>query len=75
VLPQASVASHVRVAVKVSPQSAFVTVLTMLMPFVPQASVAVGSSKVHTAPVSTSLLLLQVMAGAVVSATVTVCEH
>src|ERR1700745_769260 len=40
-----------------------------------QVSVAMGVSKVHAAPSSTVLLLLQVMVGGVVSTTVTVWLH
>jgi hypothetical protein len=75
VLPQASVATHVRVAVNVLPQAALVMVLKMEMLFVPQLSVAVGTSKLQALPASTVLFAAQVMTGVVVSTTVTVCEH
>jgi len=53
-----------------------VTVLTMVIVLVPLLSVAVGASKVQAAPCSTVLLvLLQVITGAVVSATVTFWLH
>src|SRR5438876_8173388 len=50
VLPQASVACHVRVAAKVLPQwpTVLVTVLRMEMVTVPQVSLAVGGSKSQT---------------------------
>jgi len=72
VLPQASVARHVRVALKVLPQPEFVVVLRIVIVFVPQMSVAVGASNVHAAPASTVLFAAQVITGAVVSTTVTV---
>src|SRR5207237_629472 len=76
VLPQASVTSQVRVALKVGAHSpALVTVVKTMMPFVPPMSQAVGRSKSHAAPNSTVLLVTQVMAGAVVSTTVTVWLH
>src|SRR5438093_986017 len=58
VLPQASVARHVRVASKVLPQwpVKLVTVLTIVMVALPQVSVAVGASNVQTLPHSTVLL-------------------
>jgi hypothetical protein len=74
-LPQASVARQVRVAVSVLPQVLFVTVLTIVIVFVPQVSVAVGVSKVHGVVHSMSLPPAQVMTGAVVSTTVTVWLH
>src|SRR5215475_12765236 len=73
-LPQASVACHVRVASKVLPQwlAVLVTVLTTVITALPLLSVAVGASNVQAAPSSTVLLvLLQVITGAVVSTTVT----
>src|SRR5258706_7135954 len=73
-LPQASVATHSRVASKVLPQwlAVLVTVLTMVIVLVPPVSVAVGASKVQGVPISIVLLvLLQVITGAVVSITVT----
>src|SRR5258706_3521098 len=66
-LPQASVARQVRVALKVLPQAALVTVPSMLM--VP--SLVEGASKVQAEPHSTVLLATQVITGAVVSTTVT----
>src|SRR2546422_993625 len=74
VLPQASVACHVRVASNVLPQwpVTFVTVLTMVIVLLPLLSVAVGASKLQAAPCSTVLfVLLQVITGAVVSTIVT----
>src|SRR5437879_10397495 len=47
VLPQASVATQVRVATKVLPQVRLVTVLRTLIVFVPQVSLSVGLSKVR----------------------------
>src|SRR5216683_2970010 len=73
-LPQASVACHVRVASNVLPQwlAVLVTVLTIVIVLLPLLSVAVGASKVQAAPSSMLLLvLLQVITGAVVSTTVT----
>src|SRR6266853_487537 len=73
-LPQASVACQVRVASKVLPQwpVTLVTVLRIVIVALPLLSVAVGASKVQSAPCSTVLLvLLHVMTGAVVSTTVT----
>src|SRR6266568_3733184 len=73
-LPQASVACHMRVASKVLPQwlAVLVTVLTIVIVFVPLLSVAVGASKFQAVPSSIVLLvLLQVITGAVVSTTVT----
>src|SRR5438445_138631 len=74
VLPQASVARHVRVAAKVLPQwpTVLVTVLRMEMVTVPQVSLAVGGSKLQTLVHSTVLLGTQVMVGGVWSSTVTV---
>src|SRR5438876_9553758 len=77
-LPQASVACHVRVASKVLPQwpVTLVTVLTTVMVLLPLLSVAVGASKLQTAPCSTVLLVLpHVITGAVVSRTVTLWLH
>src|SRR5258708_7183125 len=74
-LPQASVACHVRVASKVLPQwpITLVTVLRIVMVALPLLSVAVGASKVQAAPCSTVLLvLLHVMTGAHVSTPVTI---
>jgi len=45
--PHASVARHVRVAVNVLPQVAFVTVLKIVIVFVPHVSLALGASKLH----------------------------
>ena len=73
VLLQASMAAHVRVAEKVFPHKALVTVARMTMRFVPHASVgAVGTSNDQAVPHSTLLLAEQVIAGGVVSTTVTV---
>src|SRR6266545_4132388 len=73
VLPQASVARHVRVASKVFPQCPvrLVTVLTMVTVALPHVSLAVGASKSQVLPYSTVLLGTQVMVGLVVSTTVT----
>src|SRR6266446_7281730 len=71
-LPQASVACQVRVASKVLAQwpAVLVTVLTIVIVGVPPMSLAVGASNVQTVPCSTtSLVLLQVITGAVVSTT------
>src|SRR5207249_969073 len=72
-LPQASVASQVRVASKVLPQwpVVFVTVLTMAFVARPQVSLKLGASKVHAAVHSAVLSATQVIVGAVVSTTVT----
>src|SRR3989442_414026 len=72
-LPQASVASQVRVASKVLPQwpAVLVTVLTMALVAKPQVWLKVGASSVEAAVHSTVLLATQVMVGAVVSTTVT----
>src|SRR5436190_19802922 len=63
VLPQASVARHVRVASKVLPQCPvkLVTVLRMVIVALPQVSLAVGASKVQVLVHSTVLLGTQVM--------------
>src|SRR6059036_1139587 len=74
-LPQTSVACHVRVASNEPSQwpVVLVTVLKTVMMFVPLLSVAVGRSNVQAVPNSTVLfVLLQVMTGAVVSTTVTI---
>src|SRR2546425_5123867 len=71
-LPQASIARQVRVALKVFPHAAFVTVLTMEMVVALHRSVAIGGSKSQALPCSTALLALQLMTGAVMSTTVTV---
>src|SRR6266571_6218284 len=73
VLPQSSVARHVRVASKVLPQcpTLLVTVLRMVMVTLPQVSLAVGASKDQTLEHSTVLLATQKMVGLVVSTTVT----
>src|SRR5213593_5287291 len=65
VLPQASVARHVRVAAKVLPQwpVRLVTVPRMVTVTVPQLSLAVGGSKAQALVHSTVLLGTQVMAG------------
>src|SRR5437762_12052345 len=67
VLPQASVARQVRVASKVLPQwpVRLVTVPRMVMVTLPQASLAVGASKVQVLVHSTDLLGAQVMLGGV----------
>src|SRR2546425_9363625 len=67
VLPQASVARHVRVASKVLPQwpTVLVTVLRIVMITLPQVSLAVGASKDHALVHSTVLLGTQVMVGGV----------
>src|SRR5205823_3640512 len=72
-LPQASVASHVRVASKVFPQwpTLLVTVLTMALVTNPQVSLKLGASNVQAAVQSTVLSATQVMLGAVVSTAVT----
>jgi hypothetical protein len=76
VLLHASIAAHVRVAERVFPQRALVTVPRTITWFVPHASAgAVGESKVHGDPHSTTLLLTQLIVGPVVSITVTVCWH
>src|SRR5262245_5618970 len=54
---------------KALPQIGFVTVLTMLMLFVPQISFAVGASKFHGTVHSTVLAAAQAITGGVVSAT------
>jgi hypothetical protein len=72
VLPQASVARQVRVAVNVLPQVKFVIVPTKLVLTVPQVSVAVGRSKVQAVPHSTVLFAAQMITGGAVSRTVTV---
>jgi hypothetical protein len=74
VWPQSSRASHVRIALKVLPQPVLVTVLTMLMLTPPQLSLALGASKVHSAPHSTVRSGWQVMDGGV-STTVIVWLH
>src|SRR5437762_1582348 len=73
VLPQASVARHVRVASKVFPQCPvkLVAVLTIVMVAVPQVSLAVGGSKGQALVHSTVLLPTQLMAGVVLSSSVT----
>jgi len=71
-LPHASIARQVRVAVKVCPQPALVTVLTMVIAaFASQASVALGGSKDQAAPHSTDLLAAHVITGGVVSVALT----
>src|SRR5438477_11525289 len=73
VLPQASVARHVRVVSKVFPQwpTLLVTVLRMAMVTVPPVSLAVGTSKSQTLEHSAVLLGTQLMVGVVVSSRVT----
>src|SRR5437764_9696227 len=77
VLPQASVARQVRVASKVLPQCpvVLVTVLRMVIATLPQASLALGASKVQPLAHSTVLLGTTVMVGGVVSRTVMVCTR
>src|SRR5207247_2125707 len=67
VLPQASVARHVRVASKVLPQCPvrLVTVLRMVMVTLPPVSVADGGSKVQVLVHSTVLADTQVIVGGV----------
>ena len=67
VLPQASVALQVRVATNVLPHVALVVVLTMLIAFVPQVSVAVGAVKSIAVPHWLVTLAEQVITGGVVS--------
>src|ERR1039458_9502671 len=75
-LVHASTAVQVRVAVKVLPQVALVTVPTMLTTgAAPHTSVAVGASNVQAVPHSTVLLGTQVMVGGVWSFTVMVCDY
>src|SRR5213592_4825762 len=72
-LPQASVASQVRVASKVLPQwpAVLVTVLMIALVTRPQVSLKVGTSNVQAAVHSTVLSATQMMLGPVVSTTVT----
>jgi hypothetical protein len=74
VLPQPSVARHVRVASKVLPQCpvVLVVVLKIVTVALPQVSLAVGASKVQVPVHSTVLLATHVIAGAVWSCTATV---
>src|SRR5947207_1739523 len=74
VLPQASVARQVRVASKVFPQwpVVLVTVLRMVRVTLLLRSLAVGASKFQLLVHSTVLLLTQLIAGGVLSSTVTV---
>src|SRR5437762_5516617 len=67
VLPQASVARHVRVASKVLPQrpAVLVTVLRMVIVALPQVSLAVGGSKDQMLVHSTVLSGTQAMVGGV----------
>src|SRR5439155_1006480 len=72
VLLHASIAAHVRVAEKVLPQSALVTVFRITSLFVPHPSFGwVGGSKLQALPHSTVLSATQLIDGGVVSATVT----
>src|SRR5438094_6981264 len=71
-LPQASIALQMRVALKVFPHAAFVTVLTIEMVVALHLSLATGGSKSQALPCSTALLALQLMTGAVMSRTLTV---
>src|SRR5207248_7628936 len=67
VLPQLSVATQVRVALKVFPHRALVTVVsTVTVTLVPLPPVVVGGSKVHDAPHSTVLLDAHVITGGLV---------
>src|SRR6266542_5946724 len=65
VLPQASVARHVRVAANVLPQwpVRLVTVLSIVMVALPHVSLAVGASKAQALAHSTVLLGTQMMVG------------
>src|SRR5436309_9448677 len=74
-LLQLSLASQVRVAWKLPPEPALVTVPMMATNTAPQLSLAVGSSKLHSWAHSTVLLLAQVMTGAMVSLTVMICTQ
>jgi hypothetical protein len=74
-LPQPSIALQVRVALKVFPHAALVTVLTMEMVVALHLSVAIGGSKSQALPCSTALLALQLITGAVMSTTLTVWLH
>src|SRR5436853_457113 len=76
-LPQRSLALHVRVATKVLPQVALVTVpMTLMVTLVAShTSVAVGLVKAQAVPHSTVEFGVQVIVGAVVSITVTVWLH
>ena len=71
VLPQASLAAQVRVALKVFPHAGFVTVVTVLN----EPPVIVGSSNIHVCPQGTVLFATQVIVGAVVSTTLIVWLH
>src|ERR1041384_1665054 len=66
-LPQASLAGRVRVAVNVCPHAALVVVCSMVSVVTPQVSVTVGWSNAHAAPHSTVLAPAQVITGGVVS--------
>ena len=70
--PQASRACQVRVAVKVLPHWALVTVPTTVAVTPPHRSLADGASKFQATPHSTSRFGEQVMTGGVVSTTVMV---
>jgi len=61
--------------VNVLPQVAFVTVLKIVIVFVPHVSLALGASKLHGTVHSTVLFVAQVIEGGVVSTTVTVWLH
>src|SRR5437764_10110266 len=69
-LLHASVARQVRVAVRVLPHCALVTVPRMLIVALPQVSLALGASKFHATVHSTVLSATQVIVGGVVSTTV-----
>jgi hypothetical protein len=73
-LPQASVAVHVRVALKVLPQSALVVVMFVTVTL-PHASLAMGASKLQVAPHSAVLFATHAIIGGVVSFTRKVLLH
>src|SRR6267378_2069542 len=76
VLPQGSVATHVRVATNVLPQPRFVTVPRIVIVAVPHRLLAVGTSKLRVStPHSLVLLPEQVIEGAVVSTLAIVWLH
>src|SRR5258708_22611514 len=75
-LPHASIAAQVLVAVNVLPHNALVAVPKVTIRLVPQASPgAVGASKLQALPHSTGLLVPHVIVGGVVSRIVTVWLH
>ena len=75
-LLHASVAFHVRVAIKAPPPRTFVTVpeVTIVTLVPSQVSSTLGGSKVHGCPHSTMRFVAHVRTGGVVSITLTVCE-